>query len=138
EARLGESPVVVLSHSFWRSRFGGENVVGRVLTINGRALTIIGVAPETFSGTRLGLPSEVFIPVTMRWELMGRFVGADSASNRGFRWMFAFARVPTGVSIDEASAGLNAVYRRILAEVEAPLRASEDERRGLLAQRLEL
>ncbi|MBN1240572.1 MAG: ABC transporter permease [Gammaproteobacteria bacterium] len=139
DARLGESAVVVLSHAFWRSRFGGDsNVVGRVLNVNGRPLTIVGVAPEMFSGTRLGLRTEVFVPVAMRWELLGRFVGPDSASNRGFRWMFAFGRLPAGVSIDEASAGLDTLYRRILAEIEAPLRSSDDERRELLAQRLEL
>jgi len=139
EARLGESPVVVLSHSFWRSRFGGdEQVVGRVLNVNGRPLTIVGIAPETFSGTRLGLRTQIFVPITMRWELMGRSLGPDSPSNRSFSWMFAFGRLPTGVSIEEASAGLNTVYQRILAEIEAPLRSSEDERRELLAQRLEL
>lgn len=139
DVRLGESPVAVLSHRYWRSRFGGDsNVVGRVLNINGRPLTIVGVAPEGFSGTRLGLRADVFVPIMMRRELMGRFVGQDSETNRGFRWMFAFGRLRTGVSIDAAADGLNNLHQRILAEIEAPLRSTEDERRELLAQRLEL
>src|SRR5690606_15633069 len=104
DVQLGASPVVVLSHAYWRSRFGGDpNVVGRVLDINGRSLTIVGVAREGFSGTRLGARTDVFVPITMRRELMGRFVSQDSETNRGFRWLFAFGRLRTGVSIDEAA-----------------------------------
>src|SRR5690606_31956445 len=43
-----------------------------------------------------------------------------------------------GISAEEASARVNALYGRILSQIEAPLRATEAERRELLAQRLEL
>src|SRR5690554_6895388 len=45
EPGIDESSVVVLSHAYWREHFGAdEGVVGRTLTVNGRPLTIVGVA----------------------------------------------------------------------------------------------
>src|SRR6185295_2979703 len=46
---LGGHPVVVLSNSFWRTRFGADrNVVGKFIQVNGLPLTVIGVAGEEF------------------------------------------------------------------------------------------
>jgi putative ABC transport system permease protein len=46
----GAQPVVVLAHSFWRDRLGGDpDVVGRPLTIDGAPHEIIGVAPPGFA-----------------------------------------------------------------------------------------
>ena len=54
----GAAPVVVLSHHFWQTRFRGDpKVIGRSLTINRQAATVIGVAAPEFSGQGLqGLP----------------------------------------------------------------------------------
>src|SRR4029453_11229060 len=46
------SPVVVLSHRYWRDRLGADpSIVGRQIRINNRAMTIVGVAQERFDGT---------------------------------------------------------------------------------------
>src|SRR5919204_169574 len=45
----GGAPVVVLSHGFWLRAFGGDpRVLGRTLTVSGRAHTVIGVLPRGF------------------------------------------------------------------------------------------
>jgi hypothetical protein len=44
-------------------------VFSQTLSVNGEPLTVIGVAPEGFSGTTLGLRPEVFVPITMRWRM---------------------------------------------------------------------
>lgn len=50
-------PVVVLSHGFWIRRFGGDpSVVGRVLRLNGKSATIVGVAAPDFTGLSLSQP----------------------------------------------------------------------------------
>src|SRR5579871_3095931 len=44
---LGADAVLVLSHAYWQSKFGGDpNVIGRVLQMNDRPHTVIGVLPD--------------------------------------------------------------------------------------------
>jgi hypothetical protein len=54
----GASPYVVLSHRYWLRRFDGHpDVIGTPVTLNGQALTIVGVAPEGFQGTTILAPT---------------------------------------------------------------------------------
>jgi hypothetical protein len=56
--------VVVLSHEFWRRRFGGRHdIIGRSLLFNGVLLTVIGVLPRDFGGVIVGLQFETWIPL---------------------------------------------------------------------------
>src|SRR5690606_34858769 len=93
ESRAGDSAVVVLSHDYWTSRLGGdERVIGRMLTVNGQALTIIGVAPEGFTGTTLGASPKVFVPLTLR-SLMQPNVPRESLEDRRNYWLYLFGRL---------------------------------------------
>lgn len=121
DAQSGESAVVVLSHDYWSSQFAAdENVVGRTLTVNGRALTIIGVAPEGFAGTTIGVRPKVFVPVTLR-GLMEPNVQGDSLQDRRSYWLYLFGRLAPGVSIERATAELDTIYVGLLNDVEAAL-----------------
>ena len=43
--RMGDGPVVVLSHAYWQRRFGGDRqIIGRSIQINGQPFTVVGVA----------------------------------------------------------------------------------------------
>src|SRR5262249_40290722 len=47
----GADPVVVLGHSFWQRRFGGDTgIVGRKVEIDGLPATVVGVAEKGFRG----------------------------------------------------------------------------------------
>lgn len=119
--RIGEPGVVVLSHDYWSSQFGAdESVVGRTLTVNGQALTIVGVAPEGFAGTTIGVRPKVFVPVTLR-SLMEPNVPRESTEDRRAYWLYLFGRLAPGVSAEQATAELNAIYAGILSNVEAAL-----------------
>jgi predicted permease len=124
EPQVGESAVVVLSYDYWQRRFAGDpNVLGELLTVNGQDLEIVGVAPEGFSGTILGVRMDVFVPLSMRW-LMVPTLGEYVPSNpfRFFNyWLYAFGRLAPGVTLEQADAQLNGLYSGILNEVEAPL-----------------
>jgi putative ABC transport system permease protein len=64
EEALGEAPVVVLSHSYWRARLNANpSVLNQRLTVNGQPMTIIGVAPEGFNGTTVGMTPNVFVAI---------------------------------------------------------------------------
>jgi predicted permease len=116
---VGESAVVVLSHDYWTTRFGADpGVLNRMLVVNGRNLTIVGVAPRGFQGTTLGVNPQVYVPVTLRGLMSPFFKGFE---NRQSYWMYLFARLKPGVSIESARAALNVQYHAVVNDVEAPL-----------------
>ena len=61
------SPIAVLGYASWHERFGGDpEVVGRQIAVNGRQLTVVGVAPKTFRGTFAFTDSEIYLPITWK------------------------------------------------------------------------
>ncbi len=49
--RTASAPVVVLSHAFWKSAFGGDaGVLGKRIHVSGLEYTVSGVMPARFSG----------------------------------------------------------------------------------------
>src|SRR5439155_4319 len=59
---IGTNFVAVLGYGYWQSHFGSDpGVLGRPLIVNGRAMTIVGVAPQDFQGTTLGVRPLVFV-----------------------------------------------------------------------------
>ena len=98
--------------------------------MNGQSLTIVGVAPEGFSGTIPGFRPQVFVPLTLRW-LMEPTRPRDEADRRAY-WVYLFARLKPDVAMEQAAAGINALYGSILNEIEAPLNTSMADE--LLAQ----
>jgi predicted permease len=125
DAKVGEGHVVVLSHEYWRSRFGSDvNVLNAVMTINGQQMAIVGVAPERFYGTTLGNRPQVFVPITMRGLMQPPFKGFD---NRRSYWAYLFARLKPGETIASATSSLNGQYHTIVNNVEAPLQLGMSE-----------
>lgn len=121
DENAGESPVAVLSHNYWRTSFAEDaGVVGRVLSVNGQALTIIGVAPAGFDGTTYGFLPHVFVPITMRSLLQPGDAGFE---NRLSNWAYLFGRLAPGATLEQARAALNLSWSAILNDVEAPLQA---------------
>src|SRR5262245_52392846 len=121
DRKAGESLVAVLSHAYWLSRFGARtNVLNKTIIVNGRPLTVVGVAPRGFEGTPLGAKPEVFVPITLR-ELMNPGGPPKVFENRRAYWIYLFARLRPGISIDQARAELNGQYHAVVNQVEAPL-----------------
>ena len=103
----GSAPVAVVSHGFWRRRLGGDPAaIGRTLTIDGRAVTVVGVLPRDFLFAPAG-DVEVLLPVD---------AAAARTSGRSSRWMRVVGRLRDGVSVDRASADLAAIMRRLAAQ----------------------
>jgi predicted permease len=111
--------VAVLSYGYWQTHFGLDpKVLGQVIKVNGQPLTVVGVAPRGFEGTTLGVRPLVFVPISMRGVLSIGFRGFE---NRRSYWVYLFGRLKPGVSLTQASAGLNTLYHSIINDVEAPL-----------------
>ena len=64
EDRPNGPPVVVLSHGYWQSRFGGDSrVSGSTVRVNGEPVTVVGVMPQGFAyplnTTRMWMPLRI-------------------------------------------------------------------------------
>ena len=119
EREAGGGNVVVLSEDYWQKRFGGrEDVINQRLVVNGHALTIVGVAPRGFHGTTIGLRPLFFVPISMRDVLVPN---SKAVPDRRAYWIYLFARLKPGVSVEEAQASLDGQFRQILTAVEVPL-----------------
>jgi predicted permease len=122
---IGGHYVAVLSHRYWESRLGADpSVLNETMVVNGRSMTIVGVAPRGFDGTTLGSTPDVFVPITMHGTLNPWFRGYD---NRRTYWAYLFGRLEPGVSMEQAGTALNLIYSRIIGDVEAPLQEGMSE-----------
>jgi predicted permease len=112
--------VAVLSYPYWESKLGADSsVVGKQLTVRGQSLTIVGVTGKDFNGVTVTHRPFVFIPITLRGTLSPST--RPSYERRTNYWVYAFARLKPGVSIERAQTALNEKYRAIINDVEAPL-----------------
>jgi predicted permease len=122
---IGTGFAAVLSHDYWQERLGGDPaVLNQTMIVNGQHFTIVGVAPPGFTGTTLGARPHVFVPISMRGLVEPGFQGFD---NRRSYWVYVFARLKPGVTLEQASAGLNAIYKPIVNDVEVPLQTGMSE-----------
>ena len=109
----GGHPVAVLSHAYWQRRFAGDPaIVGREVFINNTPMTVIGVTPEKFLGSFIGVASNVWVPMAMQPQMMG----GSRLEARGHGWMQAFARLKPGVSREQAQAELAGIMTQLSQE----------------------
>ena len=111
-ASPGASPVAVVSHRFWQSRLAGDPAaIGRPVRVNGVELAVVGVLPDGFQGTVLGLQFDLWIPATMAPVVLG---GSSELEDRRSRGYTVMARLPragrrrrgvAGGGADDAHAG---------------------------------
>ncbi|MGI8961074.1 MAG: ABC transporter permease [Bryobacteraceae bacterium] len=115
----GGHPLVVLSYSFWQSRFASDrSIIGKTLVINGRNMTLIGIAQPGFDGVELGLPSKMFIPMMMKAQMTPFW---DGLKDRRQRWVNALGRLKPGISRSQAKASLQPFMHNMLEmEVREP------------------
>jgi predicted permease len=121
----GSHPVLIASHGLWQRRLGGDpSAVGKTLRISGVEYDIVGVGPESFSGTIPGLAPEFWMPTAMVSKL--RFSGMQSEipsptgttrrEKRGTRWLFVKGRLAPGRSLEEAQSQVATVFARLEKE----------------------
>src|SRR4051812_30746735 len=131
EADRSGAGSMVLSHRFWTRRFNRDpsvvgggwlrrlgscprrfnrdpSVVGRAVIVNGRPLTIVGVASEGFQGTGIRAGDA--------WVPLRAFAAASSISDRGSAWLLAGGRLKPGVSNQTAAAEADTIARALALE----------------------
>ncbi|MBO0861724.1 MAG: ABC transporter permease [Chloracidobacterium sp.] len=98
----GRNQVVVLKHSLWVSRFGADpSIVGKTLTLNAKAFTVIGVAAPgfnfPFNSVEMWAPS---------------FFDAQAKSDRKEHYLYGLGKLKPGVSVPQANADIDAISQR--------------------------
>ena len=111
DQKPGAHPVAVLSYEYWQRRFGGESqIVGSTLVLNGRPMTVIGITPPRFYGTDLSETTDIRVPMMM--AMVFRPFPANRLQNSGHQWLEILARRKKGVSLPQAEASLDVLYRQ--------------------------
>lgn len=101
----GKERVIVLGHSLWQRRFGGEqNILGRQITLDGESYTVVGVMPRDFR----------FPPFwATRAEMWSPLVLANRAAQRNASSLRAFGRLNAGVTREQAQAEMDAISKQL-------------------------
>ncbi len=115
----GGHPIAVVSHAFWENRLGGNpRALGKTITIDQVAYTIVGVAPREFFGTTVGQAPDIYVPLAMGEQFPpAHWNGRDEGL---FQSLNIIARLKNGVSTEQASAAVNLKFKQFLQEVAGP------------------
>jgi predicted permease len=118
-------PTVVLSHSYWVSRFARDpGVVGKNIRVNDYPMTIVGVSAEGFSGLDPAQSPQIRVPILMKEVMMPDF-GWLRMDDRRARWVQVFGRLKPGYTVKSAQAPLQGLFAQIRA-YEMTLPAAKD------------
>jgi predicted permease len=112
------TPIVVLSHRFWMSRFNGDtSIVGKQVNINNVAFTIAGVTPQGFAGTsQVGSSQDVSLPLAWEPQINAKSSNLDGA---GVWWLRLMGRLKPGATMAQAEASLAGPFQQSVLEHRA-------------------
>jgi predicted permease len=110
-----EAPVVVLSYRMWQRVFGSDSqITGKNILLNGHRFTIVGVAAGKFTGTAVGSPTDVWLPLTMQPAAIPR-MSHGVLHNRNSGWIEIFGRLKHSVPLAEARTEMQIIAGRLAA-----------------------
>ena len=104
EDQAGGTPVALIGDGLWKRKFGlSREVLGRNITLNGRAYTVIGVAPARITGFS---PTDVYVPIGQWTDPTFRNRGIGMGTS-------AIGRLKPGVTVDQARADMARIARNL-------------------------
>jgi len=110
----GIHPVAVLGYRFWQRRFGGDlGAVGETIKLNGHAFTLVGVMPESFTGTIPVYSPDLWTPFAMETVVGLGGPDPERLEKRGSRSIFIKGRLKHGVELGQAEAQMNTIMARL-------------------------
>jgi predicted permease len=110
--------VVVTSYGYWKRNGGRGDFVGSTLHINGQPYTVIGIAPDGFSGANALVAPDIWVPLGMRSQLGSAFGDSETMHDLANPKNYTFnltARLRSGLTIDAAKARLPVLAQRLNA-----------------------
>ncbi|HKS06776.1 MAG TPA: ABC transporter permease [Gemmatimonadaceae bacterium] len=111
---VGAAPIAVISHRYWTRRFQQHPAtIGTTIVINNTRMTIVGVAPEHFSGEVVGEAADIWLPASMRDVLKPRQLWLGQ---RNQIWLLALGRLAPGATLEQVKATYSPFMVRTVAE----------------------
>lgn len=120
------SPVAVLSHRYWRQRFGDDrSVIGKQLNLNNVPFTIIGVTSPGFEGAmNVGSTQDVTIPIACEPRIYMNGQPSQLTQNgAGVWWLRVMGRLKPGSTAETGRAQLETVFQQSVLEHRAARQA---------------
>jgi predicted permease len=103
EDQYGSAPVVVISYSLWKNRFGGSpEVIGNPITMDGIDYTVVGILP---SGFRFMYDADVYTPLGQNDPIF--------MNDRAVRGILCIGRLKPEVTADQAQADMRAIQNSL-------------------------
>jgi predicted permease len=100
------SDVVLISYKYWVRRFAADpSVIGKTVILNQVPMRIIGVNPQYFTGVEPGTEFEIWTPLTLPGHSLAE------ASPKSPWWWVLMGRLKDGVSDEQATASLDAMFQ---------------------------
>lgn len=127
----GRNPVAVISHRYWLKTLSADpSVIGRSITINGTAFTVIGVTPPNFFGVEVNPDTpDMWLPITMQQEVM---LQPSLLNPHGLFWLHMMGRRKEGIGAQQAQAwATQQIQQFMLAREGAQI---SDKRQGEIRQ----
>lgn len=140
EPAQGAAPHAVISHEFWRRRFGGRtDALDAAIALRGGTLSVIGVAPASFFGETVGERPDIWVPLAMQPVVLpGRnWLDDQPGSVEKIMWLHLFGRLAPGISLERAQADANLAFQQGLTAYYESI-ADQDTRKTFLNQSLHL
>jgi len=105
----GSAPVVLVTHGYWQRRFGGDPaLIGRALTLDGRAVTVVGILPPIELGLlRSSRQLGFYAP---------NVIEDHERVTRAGGWWQVLGRLRPGVTLDTARAEMSGIAAALGAE----------------------
>ena len=110
--------VVVSSYGFWKRNGGRNDFVGSTLHINGQPYSVIGIAPDGFSGANALIAPDLWVPLGIRSQLGSAFGDSETMHDLLNPKNYTFnltARLRPRLTIDAAKARLPVLAQRLNA-----------------------
>src|SRR5215469_3784691 len=111
----GSGPVADISDGFWKWRCAqAPLVLGKAISLNGVAVTIVGVSRGRFAGLQMGSPMQIFVPITMQPLILPRAQNGSVSllDNPQSWWVQILARLRPDVPDRRAETELDAILRQ--------------------------
>jgi putative ABC transport system permease protein len=105
----GRDAVLVLGHALWERQFGSDpGVLGRRVKLSGVEFTVVGVAPERFTGMNQFVRSDFFVPLMM-WPRLSSDPDQRPLEDRDLRGVSIKGRLRPGATMAEAQSELSVI-----------------------------